>query len=183
VKVLDFGLVKEVGHQDPTVTSPDTIAGTPLFMAPEAITSPDTVDARADIYALGAVAYYLLTAEPPFQGANVVDVYHGHLYVAPTAPSLRLGRPVAPELEAIVMQCLAKAAADRPASASVLADQLEALGTVQPWSQSDARAWWHTRPVPVTHEPRAVIGDPGLTSGLGPTVAPPVKITVRQRPL
>jgi serine/threonine-protein kinase len=140
------------------------------------------VDARADIYALGAVAYDLLTAQTPFRGANVVEIYHGHLLVAPTAPSQRLGRPVPAELEGIVMECLAKSPADRPASASVVADRLEALRNAYPWSESEARAWWHARPTTVTREPRAVIGDPGLTSGLGPTEAPPVKLTVRQRP-
>jgi serine/threonine protein kinase len=164
VKVLDFGLVKEVDGPDPTITAPNTIAGTPLYIAPETITKPDTVDARVDLYALGAVGYFLLTGEPPFTGSTAIDIYFRHLQVPPTPPSEKLGRPLPKELEAIVLQCLAKAPADRPASASDLADRLEALKLAHPWSESEAKAWWQERRSSMTPEAKAGIGEPSSTS-------------------
>jgi eukaryotic-like serine/threonine-protein kinase len=155
VKVLDFGLVKEMGAADPTITSPNTIAGTPLYMAPETIAKPETVDASVDVYALGAVGYYLLTGEPPFTGPNAIEVYHGHLHVVPPIPSKRLGRAVPGELESIVMDCLAKAPAERPPSANDLAERLEAVMADHPWTASDAKAWWAARRAPRNAEQQA----------------------------
>jgi len=181
VKVLDFGLVKEVGGADPTITAPDTIAGTPLYVAPETITKPATVDARVDIYALGAVGYFLLTGEPPFTGSSAIDIYFHHLSVPPTPPSERLGRQLPQDLESIVMQCLAKSPADRPPSASELADRLEALKVAHPWSESEAKAWWQARHSSARPGPKAGIGEPGSTSGSGQTATPEIAVAPRER--
>jgi eukaryotic-like serine/threonine-protein kinase len=180
VKVLDFGLVKEVGTPDPALTSPNTIAGTPLYMAPETIASPEDVGVGVDIYALGAVAYCLLTGEPPFTGPTAIDVYHGHLHVVPPSPSSRLGRPVPEDLEALVMACLAKSPADRPASARDLADRLDALRAEHPWSESDAAAWWQKRPSPVKADAPVPSGDRQSAHGAG-TMTPELADTVRER--
>jgi len=148
VKVLDFGLVKDMTESESTDaarSSADAIAGTPLYMAPETVTNPKEVDARVDIYALGAVGYWLLTAEPPFEGANLVEVLSHHLHSIPKTPSERLGREVPTELEALIMKCLAKTPGDRPASMHELAGALRALETRLAWSEAEAHAWWHAR--------------------------------------
>jgi len=148
VKVLDFGLVKDTGDSastDPGLSATNAITGTPLYMAPESITRPAEIDARVDLYALGAVGYWLLTGEPPFEGANLVEICSHHLHSAPVTPSERLGRPVHAELEALVLKCLAKAPDDRPASARELAATLRRLGTGLAWGEEEARAWWRAR--------------------------------------
>jgi eukaryotic-like serine/threonine-protein kinase len=93
VKVLDFGLVKEMQPASVAsdVTHSDAITGTPHYMSPEAVTKPESVDARSDLYALGAVGYYLLTARHVFAGSSVVEVLSQHLHQTPEAPSMRLG--------------------------------------------------------------------------------------------
>jgi len=142
VKVLDFGLVKEVEERDPAMTANNTLLGTPLYLAPEAITSPELVGARTDLYALGAVAYQLLTGHPPFEGSTVVEVCSKHLLAEPTSPSLATTRPIPPALDELVLACLAKSPDARPASAQALREQLEAIELAAPWTVADARAWW-----------------------------------------
>lgn len=143
VKVLDFGLVKELGSgKEAGLTHAGTLVGTPLYLAPEAITSPETVDVRADLYALGATGFELLTGTPVFRGATMVEVLSHHLHTAPDRPSRRLGRPVPEALESIVMSCLAKQPSDRPATAAALGEQLGALAAELGWDARTARAWW-----------------------------------------
>ncbi len=119
VKVVDFGLVKTIERTDSQVgiTHVDSITGTPLYLAPEAITAPDTVDGRSDIYALGGVAYFILTGQHVFEGKAVVEVLSKHLAEQPVPPSERLGRPLPADLEAVILSCLAKDRDARPASA------------------------------------------------------------------
>jgi eukaryotic-like serine/threonine-protein kinase len=149
VKVLDFGLVKDIGlgarseaSSEPALTMADAITGTPLYMAPETVTSPETVDARADLYALGAVGYWLLTGTHVFGGASIVEVCGHHLHSVPAAPSMRLGAPVSPDLEALLLSCLAKRPEDRPASAHVLRERLQACAAAGRWTQARAARWW-----------------------------------------
>ena len=108
VKVVDFGLVKTFGRSMTESASSHTITGTPLYMAPEAISQPDTVDGRADLYALGAVAYFLLTGQHVFQAASALEVCSKHMLEPPVPPSRRLGKPLPADLEAVVLACLAK---------------------------------------------------------------------------
>lgn len=143
-KVVDFGLVKDVsnlGRGKPTLSSVNAIIGTPLYLAPESILTPDTVDGRADLYALGAVGYYLLTGQPVFTGSSVVEVCAQHIHAPPLPPSLRLGSPVPEALEALILHCLKKDPADRPRSALDALSALETSG-VPPWSRDDSAAWW-----------------------------------------
>ncbi len=141
-KVLDFGLVKVIEEaQDPGITLDGVVSGTPQYLAPEALTDPDIVDARGDLYALGAVGYYLVTGEHVFTG-NIAEVCGHHLHTEPMSPSERLGREVSAELEAIIMQCLAKKPGDRPGSAAELRKRLTSLRGTSRWRQADARAWW-----------------------------------------
>jgi len=142
-KVLDFGLVKGIDTKD-AVAHPGEggLTGTPLYMAPESITAPDDVDARSDLYAVGAVAYFLLTGGPPFGGATVVEVCAHHVHTVPERPSVRLGGPVPVDLEATVLRCLAKRPADRFADAAALGEALRGSRDALPWGKVEARAWW-----------------------------------------
>jgi len=141
-KVLDFGLVKVVeGPEDANLTHDGVVTGTPQYLAPEALIDPDNVDARTDIYALGAVGYFLLTGEQVFTG-NIVEICGHHMHTEPIPPSTRLGREVPFELEAVVMQCLAKNPDDRPQSAGEIRARLAASLDVPRWRQVDAQVWW-----------------------------------------
>jgi hypothetical protein len=141
-KVLDFGLVKVVeGPEDTNLTHDGVVTGTPQYLAPEAMTDPDKIDGRSDLYSLGAVAYYMLTGQQLFTG-NIVEVCGHHLHTEPTPPSERLGREVPFELEAVVMQCLAKNPDDRPQSAGEIRARLAASLEVPRWRRADAEAWW-----------------------------------------
>jgi serine/threonine-protein kinase len=144
VKVLDFGLVKETTGGDAALSTANAIAGTPLYMAPESITRPEAVDARVDLYALGGVAYWLLTGAPVFEGANLVEICSHHLHTKPTPPSER-APGIPPELDALVLRCLAKKADDRPSSARALMLELRALQDECPWSEDEALRWWTAR--------------------------------------
>ena len=141
VKVVDFGLVKKLGGKLAESVASDAITGTPLYMAPEAISQPDTIDGRSDLYAVGAVAYFLLTGHHVFQAATVIEVCSKHMLEAPVPPSQRLGKALPADLEAIVLACLAKERDARPASAAVLRTMLLACAD----GHNDlpaALAWW-----------------------------------------
>jgi serine/threonine-protein kinase len=143
VKVVDFGLARDVDRKaTPAVTLVGTIAGTPLYLSPEAITAPEGVDARSDLYALGAVGYYLLAGVNVFEAASAVEVCSHHLHTPPVPPSTRLGRPLPQDLEALVLTCLEKDASRRPQTAKGVRERLLAVGAVLPWRESDAQAWW-----------------------------------------
>jgi serine/threonine-protein kinase len=141
-KVLDFGLVHRLGAPETPARGGEVPTGTPLYMAPESITSPSKVGVHEDLYAVGAVAYCLLTGEPPFRAATVVELCAHHVHTTPQRPSLRLRRPVPAGLEAIVLRCLAKSPADRFADAATLGDALRGCTEGAPWNQTAARAWW-----------------------------------------
>jgi hypothetical protein len=149
VKVVDFGLVKEVAREPvagaattPQVTQANTIAGTPYYMAPEAIKAPASVDARSDLYAVGAVGYYLVTGRDVFSGGTAFEVFAHHLHTAPVPPSQRLGEPVSADLEELLLACLAKEPAQRPSDARTLLGSLRRLRDAGTWSEPHAAAWW-----------------------------------------
>jgi serine/threonine-protein kinase len=145
-KVLDFGLVKDLeAGPGSSLTNVDMIAGTPQYLAPEAITSPQQVDARADIYAVGAVAYFLLTGKPVFEGGTAVEVCSHHLHTAPARPSERLGRSVPEDLESLILACLAKDPADRPQAATGLVQSLLDCRDLGSWDTASAAEWWRDR--------------------------------------
>ena len=141
-KVLDFGLVKNVDFDaDASQTWSESIIGTPLFMSPEQIIDPPSIDARSDLYALGAVAYYLLSGSFVFAGTNPIEVCSQHLSAVPEPLSSAAGCDLNPDLEQLIMQCLAKKRGDRPASGAAISEALRGL-PVQRWSQDDASEWW-----------------------------------------
>jgi serine/threonine-protein kinase len=143
-KVVDFGLVKNMtslGREGPTLSSANTIVGTPLYLAPEGLVSPDRIDARADIYALGAVGYFLLTGSAVFRGQSLLEVAAQHLHQAPVPPSERVDQPIPKALEALLLRCLAKNPLDRPQTAAELIAELKACETGE-WSARDSGEWW-----------------------------------------
>jgi serine/threonine protein kinase len=146
VKVLDFGLVKSVDDGgDANLTATNTIAGTPLYLAPEAITQSQPIDARADVYAIGAVGYFLLTGSPLFDAKSALDICRMHVRETPQPPSARPGTTVSFRLEELLLQCLAKRPADRPGDAAELLNRLETCSTPPEWTPADAARWWADR--------------------------------------
>lgn len=149
VKVVDFGLVNDVGFKErgglmsePVISMADNITGTPLYMAPETVTASAIVDARADLYALGAVGYWLLTGTHVFGGNSILEVCAHHLHTVPESPSVRRGGSVAADLETVILQCLAKQPTDRPGSAHVLRDRLRTCDAAGRWTNARAANWW-----------------------------------------
>jgi hypothetical protein len=143
VKVLDFGLAKSFVDAAATqLTMIGTATGTPGYIAPENATGEGTLDRRADVYALGCVAYFLLTGGPVFGEPNPARLALLHVRKEPDPPSRKANRPIAPALEALVLQCLAKSPKDRPATMAAVADALADCG-VDAWTGADASRWWH----------------------------------------
>jgi tRNA A-37 threonylcarbamoyl transferase component Bud32 len=141
VKVLDFGLVKEFSGGEDDSNENDVIAGTPMYLAPESILSSDTATPRADLYALGAVGYLLLTGKPVFPSDSILEVFARHVEEEPEFPSERLGRSLPEDLECVIMACLAKDPSERPPNAKILGEMLGACDCGS-WSIDDARLWW-----------------------------------------
>jgi serine/threonine-protein kinase len=142
VKVLDFGLAKSLRNPDATqLTMEGVAAGTPGYMAPEVAVGDGDVDARVDLYAVGCVAYVLLTGTMVFDDPNPMKVALKHVQAVPDPPSARTELPIPPDLERVILQCLEKSPAARPASARDLDDLLRACA-VPAWTERDAAAWW-----------------------------------------
>jgi len=159
VTVLDFGLVKETGPApDPGLTRAGTAAGTPAFMSPEAI-SGHPVDARTDLYALGCVAFWLLTGELVFDAGTPLATMAEHARVAPDAPSGRTELPIPASLDAVVLACLSKDPDRRPPSAWALREALLAcVPDTGAWTPPEAHTWWnrHTEHPPLDPSPSVV---------------------------
>ena len=145
LKVLDFGLARVISSHPERDPFSIGISGTPLYMAPEAITSPQSIDAHSDLYSIGAAAYFLLTGLPVFDGETVSEILRQHISADPESPSERLGITIDADLEAIVMQCLAKNPADRPKSAQELSRMLGRCGAAKSWGSEEAADWWVRR--------------------------------------
>src|SRR5688572_20133894 len=142
VKVLDFGLAKPFGAGAASnLTVEGVTLGTPEYMAPEVAGGSRSVDARADLYALGCVAYVLLTGALVFTDANPVTVAVKHMRNPPVPPSRRTDRPVPPDLERVVLACLEKNPENRPSTARDV-ERMIAGCNVPPWKEEDADAWW-----------------------------------------
>jgi serine/threonine-protein kinase len=143
VKVLDFGLVKPFtvkNAEQSLATVAGQTPGTPAYMAPE-MALGEAVDGRADIYALGCVAYFLLTGQLVFDATTSIQMIARHLRTPPVPPSQRTSNNIPPALETLVLRCLAKEPGERPQSAAALASSLSAI-EVRPWMDADAAEWW-----------------------------------------
>ena len=142
VKVLDFGLAKCLETEEQTqITLEGTTTGTPGYMAPEVALGNPQIDGRADVYALGCVAYFLLTGTMVFQDSNPMTMALKHVQSPPEPPSLRTELAIPEELERIVMSCLAKNPDERPSGAWELQRQFAACATPI-WTEAEAEAWW-----------------------------------------
>ena len=153
VKVLDFGMVKSQREGDAVetkLTGRDVVCGTPPFMAPEQVLGNRLVDGRTDLYAVGCLAYWLVTGQLVFTGQTAMEILMQHTQAVPVPPSARTELDVPPELDDIVLACLAKDPDDRPASADTLADALASIATGSSWTTRRAQEWWDL------HHPRTL---------------------------
>jgi serine/threonine-protein kinase len=148
VKVLDFGLVKYNAAQEldsrtqTLMTAAHTTIGTPAYMAPEIILGRSDIDRRADVYAIGCVAYFMLTGQLVFEGSTPMETLVHHVHTPPVPLSHRSELRIPPDLEAIVMACLEKDPDKRPQDAMVLRRLLHRCETCDTWSNARAQEWW-----------------------------------------
>ena len=146
IKVLDFGLVKQgrapEEGADKLTAGDMSPGGTPAFMSPEQALGGGEVDGRSDIYALGCVAYWLLTGSLVFKGTTPIETIVLHVNREPEAPSRRTTRPIPADLEKIVLACLAKDPAHRPQTADELAMRFGSVRAADEWTPLRAREWW-----------------------------------------
>jgi serine/threonine-protein kinase len=141
LKILDFGIVSAADdHRGGKITEPGTLQGTPAYLSPEMICG-EAYDGRADLYALGAIAYYLLTGELVFPAKGVAQMCMAHVHERPEPPSTHDAR-IGAALDRIVMRLLEKRPDDRFASAAALEDALLALELEAAWTRDDAESWW-----------------------------------------
>jgi eukaryotic-like serine/threonine-protein kinase len=146
-KLLDFGLVhrpSEAGDES-RLTQPGLIFGTPAYVSPEQAAARADVDARSDIYSVGALAYFLLTGQPPFVRASIVQTLAAHIG-EPLTPSPRFRDAVPADVQAVVLRCLAKAPDARFADARALDEALANCACAREWTAAEAVAWWETQP-------------------------------------
>jgi serine/threonine-protein kinase len=184
-KVLDFGLVKldtagpggsgAVGPSDVKLSSEGSTSGTPAFMAPEIVLGAAETDHRVDLYALGCVGYWLLTGKLIFEGRNAVEVMFHHAHTPPPRPSTRSELPIPARLEELMMECLEKEPARRPASAEAVSARLDAVPLESPWTVERAGRWWAMhRPVPreTRRAAEVLLSQEGREFRIGPRVRP-----------
>ena len=149
VKLLDFGLVKpRDGSGDMLLTADAMVSGTPAFMSPEQVLGDRQIDARSDVYALGCLAYWLLTGCRVFEGGTAVQIMMRHVREQPVPPSKRAETAVSAEFDDLIMQCLEKDPSRRPLHADAIGEALGRLRGNGAWSQQRAREWWDR------HQPR-----------------------------
>ena len=145
MKVLDFGLVKSgdtSGDGLTQLTLQGVTTGTPAYMAPEMAVADQEMDFRVDLYALGCVAYWLLTGQLVFDAKSHVEMLIHHAQSEPVPPSQRTEFEVPPALDELILCCLEKNPANRPATAEELSRRLEACPLGESWTQEHARNWW-----------------------------------------
>ncbi len=158
VKVLDFGLVKskrDTNQTDLKATAQNVVGGTPAFMAPEQALGREDADRRSDLYSLGCVAYWLLTGRMVFEAETAIEMITHHIQSTPAHPSMYAETAVPKGLDQLVLRCLEKGPADRPASAQALERELAAIEFPDDWTQERALRWWDV------HQP---VGRPGTAS-------------------
>ncbi len=141
VKIVDFGLVKELAGAKQAALTQSATTGTPAFMSPEQVRGEE-VDARTDLYGLGCLAYFLLTGTVVFDKPSAMAMALAHLTERPDPPSARSELPVPESLARIVMTCLEKKPEDRPQSVCELRSLLDKCLDITPWTGADANRWW-----------------------------------------
>jgi serine/threonine-protein kinase len=161
-KLLDFGLAKpvvesELATSNAQVTIDGVISGSPLYMSPEQALGDTEPDRRSDIYSLGAVAYFLVTGHPPFDGDKPLKVILAHAHQQLTPPSDRVST-VPEDFELLIMRCLSKRPEDRFQTIEELAEALEACGDAHEWSRQDAQRWWRQLERPLSTPASSMVG-------------------------
>ena len=143
VKILDFGVVKDQSGHDATMLSNQNIVqGTPAFMPPEIVLGESSIDGRADVYSLACTAYWALTAQTVFEATSAARMLVQHVQARPEPPSKRSELFIPRQLDAILMQCLEKDPAKRPASALQLDVELSRVPCDRSWTNERAQKWW-----------------------------------------
>ncbi|HUE74068.1 MAG TPA: serine/threonine-protein kinase [Pirellulaceae bacterium] len=151
-KLLDFGLAKPLTSLDSaSLTADGTITGSPLYMSPEQATGDREPDARSDIYAMGALLYFLVSGRPPFENEKPIKVLISHAH-EPVLPPSKWRDDLPLDLESVIMRCLAKSPDERYQSAAELATALDDCESAGYWTRDDARRWWQEKD-PVTATP------------------------------
>jgi serine/threonine-protein kinase len=153
VKVLDFGIVKatrDTAETSVALTQDFAVHGTPAFIAPEQALGGADLDGRADIYATGCVAYWLLTGQLVFTAETPLALVLQHAHTPPSVPSAHTELPIPAALDDLVLSCLSKDPAKRPQSARELSRQLGAIEGAGVWTEERAKEWW------ATHHPAAM---------------------------
>jgi serine/threonine protein kinase len=154
LKVLDFGVVSQRTREAQVrVTTAGEVLGTPAYLAPELAAGDRPFDGRADIYALGCVAFWMLTGRLPFEGKDALSMLLHHSRTVPPAPSGFSEEPIPAEVDAVVLACLSKDPAGRPGTADALLERLESIRFATPWGEPDARSWWEHHDPEVLQRP------------------------------
>ncbi|MEK6239266.1 MAG: serine/threonine protein kinase [Planctomycetales bacterium] len=180
-KLLDFGLVKEETTQQrgDDGAEENSFLGSPLYMAPEQATAFHSVDARTDVYALGATAFFLLTGRPPFMADNAMGVIIAHA-CDPVVPPSEYHADVPADLEQVILQCLAKKPEDRYPDALSLKDALTACECHGDWNDQQAAAWWKN--IPSTPSPLAETSGSANPGDLDDSIDPLDKTNISPPP-
>ncbi|MGA2854403.1 MAG: serine/threonine-protein kinase, partial [Verrucomicrobiota bacterium] len=142
VKVLDFGLVREYRNRSDTRNEEHEFAGTPSFMPPEAIKNSAANDPRSDLYAVGAIGYFLLTGKPVFEDEDVSELQKKQLADSPAPPSWRTKNTISPQLERAILRCLERDPEKRPQTALELRDIFLASPKAADFTPEARAAWW-----------------------------------------
>ena len=144
-KVLDFGLVRRGGGRpegETRLTMDGFVGGTPAFLPPEMALGKREIDGRTDIYAIGCVAYWLVTGELVFESETPMEMAMKHVQEGPVAPSKKTELEIPKEFEMMTLRCLEKDPSERSQSTSELAELLRKCTIADSWNQSIAAEWW-----------------------------------------
>jgi len=180
VKVLDFGLVKleSTRQSDESVrlTADGSAGGTPGYMAPEVALGEKETDHRVDLYAVGCVAYWLITGKLVFEADSAMKMMFAHAHTPPAPPSSSTELPIPPGLEALILECLAKDPKKRPPNAAALQARLQEIPLATPWTRERAERWW------AVHAPEITTSRPAAEVLLSQEARPPRVIRRRREP-
>jgi serine/threonine protein kinase len=155
-------LVKAVHQRSADKAAAQAVVGTPHFMSPEAVDHPETVGVRSDVYSVGAVGCWLLTGKTLFDSDDVDQLLRWQVDTMPMSPSDRLGKPVSPDLEELLMSCLAKSPDARPASAEALESALGRCAAAGAWTVAEGAVWWQSNMAGLEMAPAATMAEKTL---------------------
>lgn len=182
IKVLDFGLVKQIDADKKQSDKDAGMAGTPLYLSPEAIQSPSLVDACSDLYAVGAVGYFLITGKTVFDATSIIDLLQKHVTEMPIPPSQRAPVEISQEFEDTILSCLEKSRSRRPQTARDLSQLLRRCQSKHAWTIHEADTWWNN------HERRnrlttsaAAVGNSSIQLPHPPNVNPAANSTAQSQ--